>query len=194
MDSIEYYNKYAAKIYEDTVDVDMSEIMKEFLNELEEGDTILDLGCGSGRDSLTLYNLGFDVTPLDASEEMCKLAEIHTGLDVLQMTYEDMEFENVFDGIWACGSLLHVPKDEVEGILVKLSDALCAGGVLYLSVQKGDFEGFRGERYFSDYTEDGLKSMIEKTGLFEIIKLWETEDVRSTHPDTVWLNLLARKK
>lgn len=194
MDSIEYYNKYAAKIYEDTVDVDMDEIMKEFLAELEEGDTILDLGCGSGRDSLTLYELGYDVTPLDAAEEMCKLAEIHTGLDVLQMTYEEMEFEDVFDGIWACGSLIHVPKGEMEAILIKLCDALCAHGVLYMSVRKGDFEGFRGERYFSDYTEDSLKAMVDKTGLFDILKMWESDDVRSSHPDTRWVNLLARKR
>ena len=130
MDSIEYYNKYAAKVYEDTVDVDMSEIMEEFLKLLEEGDTILDLGCGSGRDSLTMYEMGFDVTPLDASEEMCKLAEIHTGLDVLQMTFDEMEFEDVFDGIWACGALVHVPKNEMPEILGRLHDALCHHGVL----------------------------------------------------------------
>lgn len=194
MDSIEYYNKYAAKIYEETVDVDMEAIMQEFLNELEEGDTILDLGCGSGRDSLTMYELGYDVTPLDASTEMCKLAEIHTGLDVLEMTYEDMEFEDVFDGIWACGSLIHVPKSEMKAILSKLADALCAHGVLYMSVKKGDYEGFRGERYFSDYTEDSLKAMIEKTGLFEIIRIWESDDVRSNHSGMKWVNLLARKK
>lgn len=194
MDSIEYYNKYAAKVYEDTVDVDMSEIMKEFLAVLEEGDTILDLGCGSGRDSLTFYELGFDVTPLDASEEMCKLAEIHTGLDVLQMTYEELEFEDVFEGIWACGALLHVPKSEMGNILGKLSDALCEHGILYMSVRKGDFEGFRGERYFSDYTEDSLEAMIGKAGFFQVLKMWETHDVRSAHQDTRWINLLARKK
>lgn len=194
MDSIEYYNKYAAKVYEDTVDVDMSEIMKEFLAVLEEGDTILDLGCGSGRDSLTFYELGFDVTPLDASEEMCKLAEIHTGLDVLQMTYEELEFEDVFEGIWACGALLHVPKSEMGNILGKLSVALCEHGILYMSVRKGDFEGFRGERYFSDYTEDSLEAMIGKTGFFQVLKMWETHDVRSAHQDTRWINLLARKK
>ena len=193
MDSIEYYNKYAAKVYEDTVDVDMSEIMEEFLKLLDEGDTILDLGCGSGRDSLTMYDMGFDVTPLDASEEMCKLAEIHTGLDVLQMTFEDMEFEDVFDGIWACGALVHVPKNEMPEILGRLHDALCDKGILYMSVRKGDFEGFRGERYFTDYTTDSLTSLISKTGLFEIIKTWETEDARSGH-DTVWINLLARKR
>ncbi len=194
MDSIEYYNKYAAKVYEDTIDVDMSEIMEEFLKLLEEGDTILDLGCGSGRDSLTMYEMGFDVTPLDASEEMCKLAEIHTGLDVLQMTFDEMEFEDVFDGIWACGALVHVPKNEMPEILGRLHDALCHQGVLYMSVKKGDFEGFRGERYFTDYTADSLTSLVSRTGLFEIVKTWETEDARSGHPDTVWINLLARKR
>ena len=194
MDSIEYYNKYAAKVYEDTVDVDMSEIMEAFLKLLEEGDTILDLGCGSGRDYLTMYEMGFDVTPLDASEEMCKLAEIHTGLDVLQMFYEDMEFEDVFDGIWACGALVHVPKNEMPEILGRIHDALCSRGVLYMSVRKGEFEGFRGERYFTDYTMDSLISMISKTGLFDIIKTWETDDVRSSHSDRVWINLLARKR
>ena len=194
MDSIEYYNKYAAKVYEDTVDVDMSEIMEAFLKLLEEGDTILDLGCGSGRDSLTMYEMGFDVTPLDASEEMCKLAEIHTGLDVLQMFYEDMEFEDVFDGICACGALVHVPKNEMPEILGRIHDALCSRGVLYMSVRKGEFEGFRGERYFTDYTMDSLISMISKTGLFDIIKTWETDDVRSSHSDRVWINLLARKR
>ena len=110
MDSIDYYNKYAAKVFEETVDQDMSEIRTEFLNLLEEGDTILDLGCGSGRDSLIFYELGYDVTAMDASEEMCKLAEIHTGLEVLHMTFEEMDFDSVFDGIWACASLLHVPE------------------------------------------------------------------------------------
>ncbi|MCI8727453.1 MAG: methyltransferase domain-containing protein [Hungatella sp.] len=194
MDSIEYYNKYAAKIYEDTVDMDVTDLMHQFLKELEEGDTILDLGCGSGRDSLIMYDMGYDVTPLDASEEMCKLAEIHTGLDVLQMTYEDMEFEDVFDGIWACNSLIHVPKNEMPEILCRICDALCSRGVLYLSVEKGDFEGFRGERYFCDYTMESLTAMVERTGLFEIIKTWETEDVRASHPDTMWVNMLARKR
>ncbi len=194
MDSIEYYNKYAAKIYEDTVDMDVNELLNQFLKELEEGDTILDLGCGSGRDSLAMYDLGYDVTPLDASEEMCKLAEIHTGLDVLLMTCEDMEFENVFDGIWACDSLIHVPKNEMPEILCRISDALCSHGVLYMSVRKGDFEGFRGERYFCEHTMESLTAMVERTGLFEILKVWESEDPRANHPDSMWVNMLAKKR
>lgn len=193
MDPIEYYNKYAANVFENSVDQDMGEIMKEFLAVLEEGDTVLDLGCGSGRDSLTFYELGYDVTAMDASSEMCKLAEIHTGLDVLCMSFEDMEFDGVFDGIWACASLLHVPKREMPEILARLKKALKQNGVLYMSFRKGDFEGFRGERYFSDYTQETLQELIGATPGFSLLKTWESEDVRSGHKDTVWVNVLARK-
>ncbi|MEY8356699.1 class I SAM-dependent methyltransferase [Lachnospiraceae bacterium 54-53] len=194
MDSIDYYNKYAAKEFEETVNQDMSGIMKEFLDLLEEGDTILDLGCGSGRDSLSFYDLGYDVTPLDASEEMCKLAEIHTGLEVLQMTFEEMDFDNVFDGIWACASLLHSPKKELSDILTKIARALNDKGILYMSYKFGDFEGFRGERYFCDFTADSITELLRNNGRFEIVKLWETEDVCSGHSDVRWLNVLARKQ
>lgn len=194
MDSIEYYNKYAVKVFEDTVNLDMEKIMKGFLENMEEGDTILDLGCGSGRDSLTFYDLGYDVTPMDASEEMCKLAEIHTGLDVLHMSFEEMTFDNVFDGIWACGSLVHVPKNEIQGILNKIADALKDTGLFYMSVKLGDYEGFRGERYFSDYTEDSVEAVFRKNGNFEVKDIWLTDDVRSGHTESRWVNVLAKKK
>lgn len=192
MDAIDYYNRYAARIFEDTVDQDMEELYQEFLKYLEEGDTILDLGCGSGRDSLAFYEQGYDVTPLDASEEMCKLAEIHTGLEVLQMTYEDMEFDDVFDGIWGCGSLIHVPEKELDGILEKIINALCPNGILYLSFREGDFEGFRGERYICEYTEDQLERILKDTDRLELKKIWTTEDSRSGKKRR-WVNILARK-
>ncbi len=194
MDSIDYYNKYAVKFFEDTVDLDMTPIIGEFLREMEEGATILDMGCGSGRDSLYMYELGYDVTAMDAAMEMCRLAEVHTGLEILQMRYEDMEFDDVFDGIWACGAFVHIPKDEMPAILKKTAAALKEQGILYLSVCQGNFEGFRGERYFSDYTETEIRDLLEDTGKFTIEKIWITADVRSNHPDTRWVNVLARKK
>lgn len=194
MDSIDYYNKYAVKVFEETVDVDMSHIIGRFLEKLEEGDTILDMGCGSGRDSLYMYELGYDVTALDASAEMCRLAEVHTDLEVLQMRYEDMEFDHVFDGIWACGAFVHIPKDELPAILKKTAAALKEHGILYLSVHQGSFEGFRGERYFSDYTEAEMKDLLEETGKFIVEEEWVTVDARSNHPDVHWVNVLARKR
>ena len=194
MDPIDYYNKYAAKVFEDTVDQNMDAITAPFLELLEEGDTILDMGCGSGRDSLTFYDLGYDVTPLDGSEEMCRLAEVHTGLDVLQMTYEEMAFDGAFDGVWACGALVHIPKDEMPALFRKVARALTEDGIFYLSMRLGDFEGFQGERYFSCYSEKELRSLVEGDGLFTVLKEWVTRDVRSGHSDIQWINILARKK
>ena len=194
MDPIDYYNKYAAKVFEDTVDQNMDAITAPFLELLEEGDTILDMGCGSGRDSLTFYDLGYDVTPLDGSEEMCRLAEVHTGLDVLQMSYEEMAFDGAFDGVWACGAFVHIPKDEMPALFRKVARALTEDGIFYLSMRLGDFEGFQGERYFSCYSEKELRSLVEGDGLFTVLKEWVTRDVRSGHSDIQWINILARKK
>ena len=114
MDAIEYYNKYASKIFEETVEEEVSEKFRdEFLSYLDEGDAILDLGCGSGRDSLDFYERGYDVTPLDGAEEMCRLAEVHTDLEVLCEKYEDMDFDDAFEGVWAREAFIHVPKDEI---------------------------------------------------------------------------------
>ena len=194
MDPIDYYNQYAAKVFEDTVDQDMGAIMAPFLELLEEGDTILDMGCGSGRDSLTFYDLGYDVTPLDGSEEMCRLAEVHTGLDVLQMTYEEMAFDGAFDGVWACGAFVHIPKDEMPEIFRRVARALTEDGIFYLSMRLGDFEGFQGKRYFSCYSEKELRHLVEGDGLFTVLKEWVTRDVRSGHSDIQLINILARKK
>lgn len=192
MDTIEYYNKYASKIFEDTVNKDVEALRQEFLQYLEEGDTILDLGCGSGRDSLAFYEHGYDVTPLDASEEMCKLAEIHTGLEVLQMAYEDMEFDEVFDGIWGCEALIHVPEDELGDVLTRIIDALDRGGVLFLSFRAGEFEGFRSGRYFCEYTREHLERIFTETSRLELLKIWEMDDARRDK-EVRWVNILAKK-
>lgn len=192
MDTIGYYNKYASAIFEQTVELDMEEQRKAFIENLEEGDTILDLGCGSGRDSLAFYEQGFDVTPLDASEEMCKLAEIHTGLEVLNMSYEDMEFDEVFDGIWGSEALIHVPEDEMGDVMKRVIDALCQGGVLYLSFQEGDFEGIQNGRYFCQYTQEKLERILKETGRLEIEKIWVTEGLGYDDDENL-IHVLAKK-
>ena len=101
------------------------------------------------------------MTAMDASEEMCKLAEIHTGLEVLHMTFEEMDFDSVFDGIWACASLLHVPEKELSDILTKIARALKDSGILYMSFKLGDFEGF-GESGISVTTEDAMEGSTER--------------------------------
>ena len=193
MDSIDYYNRYAVPYYEETVDVDMTEVIEPFMELLPENAEVLDLGCGSGRDTIVLEERGFYVTPMDGSEEMCKLAEINTDQEVLQMTYDEMEFDDVFDGIWACAALVHLTDDEMREIMKKLIQALKADGILYFSVHKGDRDGIYNGRYFRDYTRKELSDLMEEFPELELINMWTTQDVRSGKSDGQWLNVLAKK-
>jgi len=133
------------------------------------------------------------VTPLDGSPEMCALAKIHTDLEVLNMTFEELDFDEVFDGIWACASLLHVPEEDMPGILKKVGLALKPEGYLYISVKEGDFEGERGERYYVDYTKRRLTDMLEDTGIFKVKEVWKTQGLKEVAGDTKWLNIIAKK-
>lgn len=179
--------------FETTVNLDMTQALDRFLELVPEGGTVLDLGCGSGRDSHEMLERGYDVTALDGSEEMCALAEIHTGLEVLHMKFEELDFDEVFEGIWACASLLHVESVKMPEILRKVRQALEMNGILYMSVKKGDFEGYRNERYFTDYHRSDLKELFAKVDGFEIIDIWQSQDVRKDHTKASWMNVLAKK-
>ena len=192
MDSIEYYNQNASEYFEQTVDIDMQDCWDGFTKLLPEGGSILDLGCGSGRDSAYFIDHGFDVTAMDASEEMCDLASIHIGQDVLNLSFDEIDFDEVFDGIWACASLLHVPGDKIEDIFKKIKKSLKINGVLFMSFYYGDFEGERNGRYYKDYRTRDLKELILQHKDMEIIEIQKCEDLRPDN-DKVWIYVLVRR-
>ena len=192
MDSTEYYNENAAEYFDNTVDVDMKVYLDRFLELLPEGGSILDMGCGSGRDSEYFLSLGYDVTAMDGSEEMCSLASVHIGKDVLHMTFEEMDFEDVFDGVWASASLLHVPRNEIEGILRKIIRSLKKDGALYITLRYGDYEGMEGKRYFTYYRTRNLKELLAEFEELELIEIKKYGDIREGK-DFVWLHALLKR-
>lgn len=192
MDSIDYYERYANAYYENTVEWNMEEILNRFLELLPENAEVLDLGCGSGRDTVAMEDAGCYVTPMDGSQEMCRLAEILTDKEVLHMTFEEMDFEEVFDGIWACASLLHVPGQDMLRIMRKVMDALVPGGILYMSFHYGEKEEYRGERFFCDYTEKTIRRILRKLSDANIVDIWTTED-GGNRAAVKWLNVLVKK-
>ena len=192
MDSIDYYERYASAYYENTVGWSMEDVMSRFLELLPENAEVLDLGCGSGRDTVALEEAGCYVTPMDGSLEMCRLAEILTDKEVLHMTFEEMDFEEVFDGIWACASLLHVRRKDMQRIMGKVMAAMVPGGVLYMSFHYGDEEEYRNGRLFCDYTESGIRGVLRGLCNAQLIDVWVTKDKRR-RVHSKWLNVLVRK-
>ena len=186
-----YYDMNAQKFFNETVDADMSPVYKEFLKNLDENACILDAGCGSGRDTKLFKSLGFNVVAIDASKEMCELASDYSGVNVRHMRFQDIPFVNVFDGIWASASLLHVASDEMNHVLDNLKRSLKNKGILYASFKYGDFEGLRNERFFNDLTEGAAREIFEKND-FKVLKTWKTLDSRLERDDK-WINILVRK-
>ena len=186
-----YYDENAKEFFDGTVDADMSSHHDKFLKLMPENGSILDAGCGSGRDAKIFKDLCFQVSAIDGSLEMCRLASEFSGVDVKHMQFQEINFVNEFDGIWASASLLHVPSDELDLVLGNLKTALKENGILYASFKYGDFEGERNGRYFNDLTESAAIEIFEKNE-FNVIETWITSDSRKGREDEKWTNILVR--
>ena len=191
--TIDYYNKNAKNFIENTQNVDMHLAQDKFLQLLDSQSSILDFGCGSGRDTMYFLEKGYHVTATDGSAELCKLASAFTGIEVKEMLFQELDDINKYDGIWACSSILHLPKKELFPVLRKMCIALKSAGVIYSSFKYGDFEGERNGRYFTDFTEDTFRDFIKDIPELTIEDHWITSDVRPGRGNEKWLNLIIRK-
>ncbi len=187
-----YYNQKADEFYHRTVSVDMAHLYKEFLPYIPVGGTILDAGCGSGRDAKFFQENGYKIVAMDSSIEMVKLSSQLIGKPTLHLSFEHLDMKDAFDGIWANASLLHLPASMLPQIFGRLCNALKPGGILLMSYKYGDGEGIRSERFFNNQTENSIKKLIAQVPEFEEIKSWQSVDTRVT-PD-FWLNSLVRRK
>lgn len=191
--TINYYNNNAKNFSDNTQNADMGLIQDKFLELLNSGAHILDFGCGSGRDTKYFLKNGYHVTAMDGSEELCRLAGAFTGIAVKKRMFQELEDVNVYDGIWACASILHLPRTELLPVIKKMCAALKENGVIYASFKYGSFEGERGGRFFTDFTEADFKEFISDIQELKIEEAWITGDVRPGRDHEKWLNLLLRK-
>ena len=191
--TIEYYNQNADMFAQGTRLVDFTVVQEQFTKMLPVGSRILDFGCGSGRDTKYFLEKGYRVEATDGSSELCKLASAFTGIEIKEMLFQDLDARGKYEGIWACSSILHLPKKELLPVIRKMCDALKNNGVIYTSFKYGDFEGERNGRYFTDFTEDTFDKFIKVIPELTIEEEWITSDVRPGRGEEKWLNLILRK-
>lgn len=143
--TLRYYNdaRNARAYAERSASADLSAELARFTACLRAGAFVVDLGCGPGRDLEYFAKRGFVVLGVDPSERMCDLARRRTGLPVLCDDARHMRaaLPERADGVWACASLLHVPRDQLLDTLRELALSLLPGGVLYASFKHGRHEG-----------------------------------------------------
>ncbi len=191
--TLEYYNNNAENFISETIKSNMNNCYHWLLDYLAPGEKILDLGCGSGRDSKYFLKQGYQVVAIDGSLEICRQASKYIGQDVICQTFQELTYEDEFHGIWASASLLHVTKQELPHILVLLAKALKSKGYLYASFKYGDRERVVNQRLFNDYNETDIQKLFQINQEFKCLNCSVSEDVRKDRKGEYWLNLIAQK-
>jgi ubiquinone/menaquinone biosynthesis C-methylase UbiE len=131
------------------------------------GERVLDLGSGTGQDTRTLKRYGIHVQGLDISEEMIEVAKQtvnHVSFrrgDFRNLPYDD----EVFDGIWANLSLVHLMKKDLSIALSQVHRVLKATGIFYASFLTQGTDGFIDDLYYSFYSIEELRERFEDNKL-----------------------------
>jgi len=167
-----HYESQAEAFDEGTKDHDVRQNYAALLSNLEGTGpfTILDLGCGPGRDLAYFRSLGHIAVGLDGCAAFCSMARQRTGCEVLQQDFLQLRLpEARFDGIFANASLFHVPSRELPRVLVELRRALVPRGVLFMSNPHGDGqEGWNGERYGAYLPLERWQALTTASGFEEV--------------------------
>ena len=193
--TIEAYEKLAKDYCRTHFDINVIKNIADFFIKNLKGQKILDIGCGPGRDAKYFSEHGLKVTGIDLSSNFVKMASQNVpNAKFMQMDMRTLDFpENSFDGIWACASFLHVPKEDAKNTLLGFRKILKPAGLIYLSVKQGNEEKFvekdeyKGRtKFFAFYSQDEFKNLIESCN-FKIVKVLIDEK-----KDT-WINVFATK-
>ncbi len=187
-----YYHLNAQEYFDNTVNLDLSSIHTRFLAHVLRGGFILDAGCGSGRDGKSFLEAGYKLQAFDASPAMVFLAEKYLNQKVDLLRFEDLDYKDQFDGIWACASLLHVPRASLNEVFRKLHRSLKNEGVVYVSFKYGNSEVESGGRRFTNMNERSLSLMLKEIRLFTEIEVWTSSDCRPGKAGDNWLNAILK--
>ena len=194
--TLDHYRERAEAFREGTRDHDVSQNIDALLAHIEGPPpySILDLGCGPGRDLATFARLGHRATGIDALAEFVAMARAASDADVWQQDFLALELPPAhFDGVYANASLFHVPSQALPRVLGELRASLKPRGVLFSSNPHGnDDEGWNRGRYGVYYRLATWQQMLVGAGFDEIEHYYRPPGLpRAEQP---WLASVWRKR
>ena len=164
-----------------------------FMNMIESGGKVLDLGCGTGSASLELSKRGFLPFPVDASLEMIKVAEALLKIKARKISFDEIDEHNFYHAIWANFSLLHTTKNKFSDILKILFSALKEKGILFFSLKRGVGESRdKLGRFYSYYEKSEVEKYLEKAA-FQTKKYTEGVSVGLAGDKESWMGFFCEK-
>lgn len=170
--TLAHYDREGTRFRDATRNHDVSQNYAALLDAIEAKPpfTLLDFGCGPGRDLCHFRALGHKAIGLDGSTALVELARAESGCEVLHQDFIELDLPSArFDGIFANASLFHVPRRALPDVLLQLHRCLKSRGVLFTSNPRGDDqEGYSGERYGCYYTLDSWRKLVSAAGFDEL--------------------------
>ena len=171
-DTLEHYNRRAESFWEGTKDHDVRQNIEALLRHIEGAPpfTILDFGCGPGRDLKAFSALGHIPIGLEGAGRLAEMARAYSGCEVWEQDFLALDLPTArFDGIFANASLFHVPRTELPRVLRELRAALKPRGVLFSSNPRGhNEEGWNGGRYGAWHDLDAWREYLTAAGFEEL--------------------------
>lgn len=170
--TIAHYDQNAEAFFEGTRDHDVSQNIAVFLGRIvgEPPFTVLDFGCGPGRDLKTFTALGHVAIGLDGAARFVEMARDYSGCEVWQQDFLRLELPaGHFDGVFANATLFHVPSGELPRVLGELHATLKPGGVLFASNPRGrNEEGWNRGRYGAYHDLETWRRFVASAGFVEL--------------------------
>jgi len=170
--TLEHYNQRAEDFWEGTRDHDVSQNVTALLRFIENEPpfTILDFGCGPGRDLKTFAERGHVAIGLEGAAHFAAMARAYSGSEVWQQDFLKLDLpSNRFDGVFANAALFHVPRQELPRVLRELHASLKPGGVLFSSNPRGhNEEGWDRGRYGVYHDLEAWRLFVSGAGFVEL--------------------------
>lgn len=190
-----HYNDNADSFRAGTQDHDVSQNIAALLRHIQgQGPyTVLDFGCGPGRDLKTFSKLGHHVIGLDGSERFADMARADSGCDVWCQDFLQLDLPTGrFDGIFANAVLFHIPTQELPRVLLELHASLKPGGVLFSSNPRGqNQEGWNQGRYGAYHDLPAWQALLHAAGFKELEHFYRPQGLpRAQQP---WLASVWRR-